>query len=51
MKTKVLFLLCSSLALVSPVLSVIAGNQETQPPQEDFRKQIGTIIVTPGQRS
>jgi TolB protein len=48
MKTKVLFLLCSSLALFSPVLSVIAENQETQPPQEDFRKQIGTIIVTPG---
>jgi len=47
MKIKASFLLCSVLAVFSPVLSVIAGHQETQP-QEDLRKQIGTIIVTPG---
>jgi TolB protein len=40
--------LLTTLALILPAISIVAARQETQPPQEDLRKQIGTIIVTPG---
>lgn len=48
MKIRTSILLLSVLILIPPGASIVASVQETQPPQEDLRKQIGTIIVTPG---
>ena len=48
MKAKASIRLATILALILPGMSIVAARQETQPPQEDLRKQIGTIIVTPG---
>jgi TolB protein len=49
MKTIASFTIAALLASVLLVASASAAFQEpTPPPQEDLRKQIGTIIVTPG---
>jgi TolB protein len=49
MKTRASLTIASLLGSVLFVASVSAAFQEpTPPPQEDLRKQIGTIIVTPG---
>src|SRR5438477_12293173 len=48
MKIRVSIPLLTILALIMPGVSRVAARQEAQPPQEDLRKQIGTIIVTPG---
>lgn len=49
MKTRASFTIATLLASVLFVASARAAFQEpTPPPQEDLRKQIGTIIVTPG---
>ena len=46
MKTSPSIRLATILALILPAVSVVTARQDT--PQEDIRKQIGTIIVTPG---
>lgn len=49
MKTRASFTIATLLASALFVASARAAFQETNPPpQEDLRKQIGTIIVTPG---
>ena len=48
MNSRSLIKLAIILSLILPPISMGAARQETQPPQEDLRKQIGTIIVTPG---
>jgi TolB protein len=49
MKTRASFTIATLLASVLFAASARAAFQEpTPPPQEDLRKQIGTIIVTPG---
>src|SRR6266481_5955749 len=48
MKIRVSIPSLTILALIMPGMYRVAARQEAQPPQEDLRKQIGTIIVTPG---
>ncbi len=48
MKTKAAMWLGAILAVMLATFSIGEARQETPPPQEDLRKQIGTIIVTPG---
>jgi TolB protein len=36
------------LAMMLPGVSIVTARQETQQSQDDIRKQIGTIVVTPG---
>ena len=48
MKTKAAMWLAAIIAVMLPAFSIGEAGQETPPPQEDLRKQIGTIIVTPG---
>ena len=48
MKTRALIWLAAIAAVILPAMSIGEARQETQPTQEDLRKQIGTIIVTPG---
>src|SRR2546425_4392981 len=48
MKIRASIPLLTILTLIIPGMSRVAARQEAQPPQEDLRKQIGTIIVTPG---
>jgi TolB protein len=40
--------LATILAMMLPGVSVVTAHQETQQSQDDIHKQIGTIIVTPG---
>src|SRR5687768_5235000 len=48
MKIRATTTLAALLALILPGVFAVSARQETRPPQEDLKKQIGTIIVTPG---
>src|SRR2546428_66904 len=48
MKIRAASIIASLVALILPGASLVSARQEAQPPQEDLKKQIGTIIVTPG---
>lgn len=48
MKIRTATTLATVLAMILPGVLAASDRQETQPPQEDLKKQIGTIIVTPG---
>jgi TolB protein len=48
MKIRAASTLATLLPLILLSASIVSAHQEAQPPQEDLKKQIGTIIVTPG---
>src|SRR6267143_326973 len=48
MKIRAANTLATRLAFILPGVSLVSARKQTQPPQEDLKKQIGTIIVTPG---
>src|SRR5437773_4257310 len=48
MKIRAASLIATILTLILQGVFQVSARQEAQPPQEDLKKQIGTIIVTPG---